>query len=83
VPLDENLNTVKTLYIGYEAKLSDLLELNPPEQFQERAAKVEQFDLLYTKTIVAVKRLIIQVDLPGRTETGGEEKPEVVTTKIW
>jgi hypothetical protein len=52
-----------------------------PDQFLERAAKVEQFDLLYTKTIVAVKRLIIEIDPPGRTENDREEKPEV-TTKI-
>jgi hypothetical protein len=76
--LDENLTTVKTLYNDYQAKLSDLMEVIPPEQFQERAVDVEQFDM---KTILAVKRLIIQVDPPGRNETGGEEKPEV-TTKI-
>jgi hypothetical protein len=79
--LDENLNTVKTIYKDYQAKLSDLMEVIPPEQFLERAAKVEQFDLQYMKTIVTVKQLIIQVDPPGRTETGGKEKPEV-TKKI-
>jgi hypothetical protein len=57
--LDDNLNTVKTIYKDYQAKLSDVMEVIPPEQFLESAAKVEQFDLLYTKTIVAVKRLII------------------------
>jgi hypothetical protein len=79
--LDENLNTVKTIYKDYQAKLSDLMEVIPPDQFLERATKVEQFDLRYTKTIAAVKRLIIQIDPPGRTENGREEKPEV-TTKI-
>jgi hypothetical protein len=63
--LDENLNIVKTIYKDYQTKLSDLMEVIPPEQFLERAAKVKQFDLLFTKTIVAVKRLIIQVDPPG------------------
>jgi hypothetical protein len=57
--LDKNLNTEKIIYKDYEAKLSDLMEVIPPEQFLESAAKVEQFDLLYTKSIVAVKRLII------------------------
>jgi hypothetical protein len=81
LPLDENLNTVKTIYKDYQAKLSDLMEVISPEQFLERAAKVEQFDLQDMKTIVTVKQLIIQVDPPSRSETGGEEKPEV-TKKI-
>jgi hypothetical protein len=45
--LDENLNTVNTINKDDQAKLSDLLEVIPSEQFLERAAKVEQF----TKTI--------------------------------
>jgi hypothetical protein len=49
---------------------------NSPEQFQERAAKVEQFDLLYTKTIVAVKRMIIQVDPPRLVEKRNLKSPQ-------
>jgi hypothetical protein len=52
--LDENLTSVKNPHNDYQVIL--------PEQFQERAVDVEQFAMLYTKTILAVKRLIIQVD---------------------
>jgi CII-binding regulator of phage lambda lysogenization HflD len=51
--LDENFNSVKTIYKDFQAKLSDLMEVISAQQFLERAANVEQFDLLYTKTIVA------------------------------
>jgi hypothetical protein len=53
----------------------------PNGQLENRAAKVEEFDILYTTTIVTTKRQKIDHGSSEQSTNTGEQKPEL-TTKI-
>jgi hypothetical protein len=79
--LHQNLNTEKTIYRDYQIKLAELMEVIPDDQFEPRAAKVDEFDILYTTTIVTIKRQKIDHGPSEQPENTGEQKPDV-TNKI-
>jgi hypothetical protein len=68
------LDIVETLYRDYQTKLAELMDVIPNDQFEE-------FDILYTTTIIKIKRQKIDHGPSEESENTGEQKPEV-TTKI-
>jgi hypothetical protein len=75
------LDTVKILYRDYQTKLAELMDVIPDDQCENRAAKVEEFGILYTTTIVTTKQQKIDHGPSEESENTGEQKPKV-TTKI-
>jgi hypothetical protein len=77
--LDQNLDTMQTLYRDYQTKLAELMNVIPKDQFENRAAKIEEFDILYTTTTVTTKRQKKDHGPSEQSKNTGEQKPEVIT----
>jgi hypothetical protein len=57
------------------------MEVIPDDQFENRTAKVEEFDILYTIKTVIMKQQKIDHGPSEQSEKRGEQEPEI-TTKI-